>query len=47
MQRFLIGIKDAEDEAGAIFFDGKMDSKGKGIDGLNTNVVVAYGRRRR
>jgi hypothetical protein len=44
MQWFLIGIKDAEDNDGAVFLDGKVDGIGEGIDGLDADVVVADGR---
>lgn len=43
MQRLLIGIKDAEDNDGAVWFDGKMDGEGEGIDGLDPDVIVANG----
>lgn len=46
MQRFLIGIKDAKDDNGAIFFDGKVDGEWEGIDGLDADVIVADGGRR-
>jgi hypothetical protein len=32
MQWFLIGIKDAEDNDGAVLFDGKMDGIRESID---------------
>jgi hypothetical protein len=43
-QRLLISIKDAEDDNGAVFFDGKMDNVGEGVDGLDPDVIVADGR---
>jgi hypothetical protein len=44
MQRLLISVKDAEDDHGAVFFDGKMDGAGESIEGLDPNVIVADGR---
>lgn len=39
----LVGIKDTQDDNGAVAFNNKMDSKGEGIDGFYANTVIAYG----
>jgi len=44
MQRFLMGIKDAEDDDGAVWFDGKVDGIREGVDGLYSYVIVTDGR---
>jgi hypothetical protein len=44
MQRFLMRIKDSEDDDGVVGFDGKVDGVGEGIDGLDADIVIADGR---
>ena len=41
--RFQICIKDAKNDDGAVWFDGKVDGVGEGIDGLDADVVVTDG----
>lgn len=43
MQGLPVSIKDAQDDDGAVFFDGKMDGIWKGIDGLYTDIIVSDG----
>ena len=43
-ERFLVGVKDAEDDDGSVWLDGKMDGVRKDIDRFNPDVVVADGR---
>lgn len=41
MQELLVGIKDAQDDNGAIVLDDKVDGIRESIDGLDADVVVS------
>jgi len=43
LQGFPVSIKHAQNDDGAVFFDGKMDGIGERIDGLDADIIVSAG----